>query len=521
MTDGNENERAGRPRGILSRRRLLQGTAGTFGAALASVGIYEVIDSLVKPPHRPAVADSPPIQEQYILQNEPVVMVNGSGVKSGKGTVAVRVPALHDHVITARLNMPVNAKALQEAQHHLESVLLGLERQFPPTPTGVATTVAWGLPYFHRYIPTLGKTSGFFKAGTTYPAYLPVDLMTSKKEGHTVYALQEARTFPSDQPPPGFGPVRLEQNDLAVLLRSDSLANIKAAQNALFGPGSSQAGSLFKVTSIRQGFSGGGFYGQQGLPSKLALAADIPGAKSIPRQAQGFLGFATTLDSNMGPGNIANLETLPGLTDQWPNGYFKQGTTMHLSHLFQDLVTWYEQNFPQYADRVQAMLQPGLSPAPAPGTLALQPPGQSEAEVAQGVQRHRAYGHTGSMSEVDSTTSATTSNYGKAYPAGTTIPVRGDFDTLDNPFHYTSDPTADHYSKKSAAGLHFISFQPTTEIFNRVRLAMDGHYPDRTLPIAPRSPHAGINSVLQTTHRQNYLVPPRRHRSFPLAEFLA
>jgi hypothetical protein len=519
MTDSNENARAGRPHGNLSRRRLLQGTAGTFGAALASAGIYEMIDSIAKPPDRPAAGpDSPPVQEQYILQNEQVVMVDGSGVKSSNGTIAVRVPALHDHVITAKLNVPANAKALQEAQHHFESALLGLERQFPPTPTGVATTVAWGLPYFHHYIPTLGKASGFFKAGTRYPEYLPVDLMTSKEEGHTVYALQEARTFPSDQPPPGFGPVRLEQNDVAVLLRSDSLANVKAAQNALFGTGSNQAGSLFKVTSIRYGFSGGGFYGQQGLPSKLALAANIPGAQSIPRQAQGFLGFATTLDSNMGPGVIASLETLPGLTDQWPNGYFKQGTTMHLSHLFQDLVAWYEQNYPQYADRVQAMLQPGLSPAP--GTFALQPPGQSEAEVAQGVKRYHAYGHTGSMSQVDSTTSSTTSNYGKAYPTGTTIPVRGDFDTLDNPFHYTSDPTADHYSKKKAAGLHFIQFQPTIGIFNRVRLAMDGHYPDRTLPIAPRSPHAGINSVLHTTHRQNYLVPPRRHRSFPLAEFL-
>jgi hypothetical protein len=291
-----------------------------------------------------------------------------------------------------------------------------------------------------------------------------------------------------------------------------------AASNALFGPGSNQAGSLFTVTSIRQGFSGGGFYGQQGLPSKMALAAHIPGAQSIPRQAQGFLGFTTTLKSNMGPGVIANLETLPGLTDQWPNGYFKQGTTMGLSHTFQDVETWYEKNYPQYADRVQAMLQPGLSPAP--GTEALQPPGQTEAQVAQGVRRHHAYGHTNSMSPVDSTTSRTTSNYGVAYPTGTTIPVRGDFDTLDNPFHYTSDPTADHYSKKPAAGLHFIMFQPTTAIFNRVRLAMDGHYPDRTLSISPRSPHAGINSVLYTTHRQYYLVPPRRHRSFPLAEFL-
>jgi hypothetical protein len=192
---------------------------------------------------------------------------------------------------------------------------------------------------------------------------------------------------------------------------------------------------------------------------------------------------------------------------------------MHLSHLFQDLATWYEQSFPQYARRVQAMFQPGLSPAS--GTLTLDPPGQSEADVAHGVQQHHAYGHSGSMAQVDSTTSPTTSNYGVAYPTGTTIPVRGDFDTLDNPFYYTSDPTGDHYSNKKAAGLHFIMFQPTIATFNRIRLAMDGHYSDKTLPVAPRSPHAGINSVLYTTHRQNYLVPPRRHRSFPLAEFLA
>jgi hypothetical protein len=520
MTDSDENMRGGRPPGKLNRRRLLQGTAGTLGAALASAGIYKMVDTIAAPPQRLDVAASSPSQEQYILQNEHVVKVNGSGVKSSNGTIPVRVPALHDHVITATLNVSANAKALQEAQHHFESVLLGLERQFPPTPAGVSITVAWGLPYFHDYIPSLGKTSGFFKAGTPYPAYLPVDSMTSKIEGHAVYALQAARTFPSDQPPPGFGPVRLEQNDVAVLLRSDSLANIMAASNALFGTGSNQAGSLFKVTSIRRGFSGGGFYGQQGLPSKLALAANIPGAQSIPPHAQGFLGFTTTLVSNMGPGIIANLETLPGLTNQWPNGYFKQGTTMHLSHLFQDLATWYGQDFRQYGRRVQAMFQPGLSPAPSPGTLTLEPPGQSVADVAHGVKQYHGYGHSGSMSQVDSTTSPTTSNYGAAYPAGTTIPVRGDFDTLDNPFYYTSDPAGDHYSNKKAAGLHFIVFQPTIAIFNRVRLAMDGHYSDKTLPVAPRSPHAGINSVLHTTHRQNYLVPPRRHRSFPLAEFL-
>jgi len=48
---------------------------------------------------------------------------------------------------------------------------------------------------------------------------------------------------------------------------------------------------------------------------------------------------------------------------------------------------------------------------------------------------------------------------------------------------------------------------------------MDGHLPDGTkLELPPRGRAQGINSVLTTTHRQNFLVPPRRHRSFPLAE---
>ncbi len=70
---------------------------------------------------------------------------------------------------------------------------------------------------------------------------------------------------------------------------------------------------------------------------------------------------------------------------------------------------------------------------------------------------------------VDSTTSQSISNYGKTYPAGTTVPMRGDFNTVDNPFHHTSDPMADHYGDKPAAGLHFLMFQPTIGVFNSVR----------------------------------------------------
>src|SRR5258706_2507543 len=444
MTNNDENMFAAEQQQALSRRRFLKGSVRTLGAALASAGIYEMIDTIAQPPERPAFAAAQPLQEQYIIQNVRIIKDNGSGTNSRNGTISVIVHPLHNHVITATLKVPANAKALQEAQQHLESVLLGLEQKFAPTSTGVGVLVAWGLPYFHNYIPSLGKTSSFFNAGTRYPAYMPVDLVTSKLEGHTVYAVQQAMTFPSDQPPAGFGPVHLEQDDVAVLLRSDSLTNVMEGMNAIFGTGSNRAGSLFKVTSVRRGFAGGGFYGKQSLPSRLALAANIPGAKSIPPHAEVFLGFTTTLQANMGPGIIANLETLPGETDQWPHGYFQHGTTMQLSHLFEDLATWYGQGFPTYADRVQAMLQPGLSPAP--GTLTLNPPGQSEADVAQGVHQYHAYGHTGSMAPVDSTTAPTTSNYGVDNPTGTTNPARRAFNTLNKPSYFTPDPAADHAS---------------------------------------------------------------------------
>ncbi|MGV9564234.1 DUF7405 family protein [Streptomyces sp. NPDC003480] len=507
-----------------SRRSFVAGA--TLGVALTSAGIYEVIDKLVTPPERAAVqADKPLPPEQYAIPTPRLVMDNGRGVASSDGTIPVLIPPLHNHVITATLKVPANAKALQEAQRHLEAVIQAVEKRFPPPPIGLGVVVAWGLPYFQHYIPSLGRGSGFFKAGTRYPDYLPVDLMTSKERGRTVYALQDARTYPSDQPPAGFGQVRLERNHVAVLLRSDSLDNIMEGTNALFGAGSGQAGDLFTVTSIRRGFTGGGHTGQQSLASRLALEAGLPGAKSIPAHAPIFLGFTTTIKSAESSTPVSNLETLPGWTDQWPNGYFKYGTVMPLSHLYSDLATWYGEgragrDFPLYAERLRAMYRPGIS-VPE-GTVTVDPPAESEDDIFHRVRTSGSYGHNGSMQPVNRLQKATTSNYGMTYPVGTPVSNRGDFATLDNPFHYTSDPAGDHYSPQKAAGLHFLIFVPTAEVFNRIRLAMDGYYPDgRRVDFSPRSPKAGLNAVVHTTHRQNFLIPPRSRRSFPLAEFLS
>src|SRR5258706_16014491 len=134
MTNNDEHMFAAEQHKALSRRRFLKGSVRTVGAALASAGIYEMIDTIVQPPERPAFAATQPLQEQYIIQNVRIIMDNGSGINSSNGTIQVLVHPLHNHVITATLKVPPSAKALQEAQQSLESVLLGLDQQFPPTP---------------------------------------------------------------------------------------------------------------------------------------------------------------------------------------------------------------------------------------------------------------------------------------------------------------------------------------------------------------------------------------------------
>lgn len=451
------------------------------------------------------------------------IPVNFKGVQqSGQGSVNVVVPPLHFQVVTARLNVPQNAHSIAAAQNLLETTLSQLDQNYDPaTPAGLGVTVAWGLPYFQAYIPVLHQKTTYFPANTRYPDYLPVDNRASNAAGQTVRAVINAVQFPSDVPPAGFpgAPrLRLEGNHIAVLLRSDSLAHVTAGANAIFGTGSGQTGSLFTVTSIRKGFVGGGFGGGQSLPKQMALSGGIPGAAAIPDNAELFMGFASTQADSIGHGVIANMETLPGLTDQWPGGYFMHGTAMHLSHLYLDLAGWYQL---KDSNRVHQAFDTSLQ-VPTPTQVVPEGPAQTkaQAQVNADLQANGAVGHSESLQPVTRLGSALTDNYGNSHVAGTSIPQRSDFDSLDNPFFYTADPAGDGYSNTPAASLHFVAFTPSSDAFHRARMAMDGHYPTGTSLNLNVRTQAGFNQFLHTTHRQNFLVPPRAHRSFPLAEYL-
>jgi len=466
----------------LTRKQFVGGAAGT---ALAAAGIYELADRMTSAPTRIATGPRPP--EQHLLDGMRVVTDNN---------VEVLVPPLHHQVVTARLRVGESAASLADARASLENALADLDARFEETPAGLGVTVAWGLPYFDRYVPGQAAT------------HIPVDRRASATRGHEVRVLEHAIRFPTDPPT-----TQLEANDVAVLFRSDSLANIVAGARAVFD----ELSGLFDVTSIRKGFVGGGFDGGPGLPKQMAQAAGIDGADLIPHGSELFLGFTSTQKAGLGPSRIANLETL-GYADLGHSGYFAHGTHMHLSHLFEDLAAWYL--IFDFQNRVDTTFRPKLDVPRYTQTVAQGPEdAQTSAQVARDYARYRQIGHSGSIQPASRLERDTIGRDGTMYPKGTAVPQRADFNTLDNPFFWTAHPGRDEYADSTAAGLHFVVFNPTSDDFRRTRLAMDGVLPNGAkLDFEVGSTGRGFNSILSTTHRQNFLVPPRVHRSFPLSE---
>ena len=456
----------------LSRRAFIGGAA--VAAAGAGAGIYELIDHLASTPKRPVAEPAGMPAEQHLID---LATTTSEGVE-------VVVPPLHHAIVTAR----VGETDLRRAQQQLEAVLRGIDATYELSPAGLGLTVGWGMPYFERLVPAQAK------------AHLPFDRRAQKA------VLLPTRRFPSDPQT-----TILEDNDVVFLLRSDHVDHIDDARARIV------ALPFLTVTSVRRGFAGGGFEGGQSLPKKMAVAAGVPGADLIPDGAELFLGFTSTQKAGLGPGTIANHEAL-GYVDL-KSEYFRHGTHMHLSHIAEDLEAWYL-NF-DFDERVLTAFRPGMTGVKQNAQTVPQGPAQASSETELVRQFHRTgrFGHSASIQATSRLLQDTVGVDGTHYPKGTAIPQRADFNTLDNPFAFSADPTRDRMSKEPSAGVHFVVFNPSGDDFERNRLAMDGVLPGgTTLHVPPRNRAQGFNSVLTTTHRQNFLVPPRRHRSFPLAE---
>jgi hypothetical protein len=189
------------------------------------------------------------------------------------------------------------------------------------------------------------------------------------------------------------------------------------------------------------------------------------------------------------------------------------GANMHLSHIGIELDRWYELT---HRDRLHRMFNPRrsegeevLSPDQCPATSTF------EAQRDEDVETYGLVGHNEQMQFLSRVEEETTTAYGQKLEKGTTFFLRQDFDTVENPFEFS---LSDEVNPRPRAGVHFIGMGPSAQHFELMRKEMDSpvlaeahHLPDENV---------GFTDFLKTTHRQNFCLPPRAHRSFPLAELL-
>lgn len=413
--------------------------------------------------------------------------------------VPVAVVPLWHTVVTGRLAFAQEDQAtLRVAQRRLDEALSEIESVYPLQPSGIFIQVAYGLPYFRLRFPD-GMTD----------KYMPKSMLP-ESEGE--WALVDSIRFPMDPED-----LTLEGNEICFHFKSDYRRHIEDVIEVLFAPGDqllngipashAYIGDLVTVTSIRRGFAG------RSMPKLIGQRLRIPGADKIPTGAMLFMGFTSSHVHGLAAGNLPSFETLPGYTDQTPESYFAHGTAMHLSHIAIDLQRWYEFS-PQ--ERLKRMFHPRrtesaeiLSPDQSPATATF------KAQRDEDVARYKLDGHNEQMQFLSRIETDTTTAYGQKLPRGTVFFLRQDFNTVENPFGFSTD---DSISTDPRAGVHFIGFGPSAQHFEKMRLEMDSQDLKARHGLADED--LGFTGMLTTTHRQNYLLPPRAHRSLPLAELL-
>ena len=450
----------------LTRRRFLVVGGGMAAAAALYTGLALIQQH---PMRRVAV---PPPQGYPVGQYQ--IADYGVRVQADpESAVEVIIPPVWNLVITAQLTRAPG----QKEQQRLEAALRTIESTYPYSPAGVFVLVAYGVPYFRSYVR---------------PDIFNANLPRMVDSGAPV--LLDAIRFASDQPS-----TLLETNDVIFHLRSDSLAILRDVQHALFARSDTLAGQpapaadlsgLFQITSVRTGFSG------RGLPRQMAEQAGLAAAREIPADAPLFMGFTSTQKLGQASEQAVAFDLPPNpllkpLTTARSSDYFAGGTSLHLSHLLEDLDAWYELSYDQRAARMFH-----LNVTAPEGRVSVQTLWLNPNTAAFDAQQRGLIGHNEAVQR------------GSRTPEGQALQLRVDFNTMD-----ALDTANPH------PGVHFLAFTPGAEIFHQSRKAMDAT--DLTGEYGVATSADGINSFIRATRRQDFLVPPRRHRAFPLVELTA
>jgi hypothetical protein len=476
----------------MDRRTFLR-AAAVLGVGASTLGALEIF---VRRPHRPDLGATNPPDIQHAIDGfiAPARTVDG---------VEVRFGPIYTSFTTIRLHRT----ATQTDQATLAKALDAVEDAYPFTPSGVFSFVSYGVPYFERLPGGLD--------GPLVSRHMPRLLGDPG-----AIPLKEAVPGPTDAGPhaPGIRkktfdvPVRVEENDVLLTLRSDS-AQILADALAWLGGGStsldgSEVGpsglaGLFEVTSTRLMFV------QMGLPRSIAERHRRPYAVAINKDSPMWMGFADQQRSGSGPPEITTFlgNTSARFTTATRGSYFDNASIVHLSHVIMDLEQFYGTEEP-YTERVQYMFRSNPLPSHGnadqftngggPSFLDNVFKGANDAFLNATGQTEAGERRLGHLACLQRSTRAAD---------GTPIHIRMDgagLSSLDVP------------GGSLQPKLEFTAFVPTAEFFRVLRINAASLDYQQAYAVDPDD--NGLERFSTATRRQNFLVPPRRHRAFPLLE---
>jgi hypothetical protein len=485
----------------MSRRVVLK----RAGALAAALGALEAVGPLSYLPERAEAATTPSdVQFDISAFLSVPPQTYGSGVE-------FQMPPVHTVFLTAALT-GTPTKAGQSA---VSRAVERIEQAYPWGAASLVTFVSYGLPYFARLPGGL--------TGSLVSSHMPRLASDSGR-----YVLEEAVPAPTDvsSANPGISKLRynvklaIEGNDMLFTLRSDNAAILSdvvawfGGSNQLNGQpvGSPAWNGFLKFTSSRYMFT------QMGLPKSLAQQNNLPFANFIQHQSPMWMGFADQHVNGSGPAAICTFagNSSAHLTTAKAGDYFDNGSVQHLSHVILDMLQFFDMDTPTsppgsdgvFTERVQYMFHaPNISPGNTdqftdgggPSLLPNQNRGTGYAQqTAEGIGTNNAEHRMGHLSTLQRSSRAAD---------GTPIHIRMDgpgFDTMDVP------------GGAAVPKLQFTIFVPSADFFKTMRVNQSSLDLQQKYAVDPSD--NGLERFLTATRRQNFLIPPRRHRAFPLVE---
>ncbi|TCO59566.1 hypothetical protein [Actinocrispum wychmicini] len=536
----------------ISRRNALR--AG-FGLAAATQLAW--IESAAVTPYRASadtVAPLPPIQ--FDIGN---FIKAPTSINDGAGSVTVQFGPVFTYFVPVVLTRTPNTTD----QRTLKDALNTIEQFYPFSPSGVFVFVAYSTRYFNRLPGGLN--------GSLCHSFMP-QLLSGVNPDRTTNALAPAVAGPTDviggvvggpgAPTKNVTKERfnvnvvLENNDMVFQMRSDSTTNLNdvlawlKGSNRLagFSVRSPVFNGLMQFQTTRVQFV------QPGMPRTSAENNHFSFAPLVNPNSPMWMGFADQQVDSSGPAQICTFagNASARLTNAAPNDYFGLGAVMHFSHVLLDLYQFYSKpgQDPRHPDgegadeRIMYMFRANQIRS----TEGLPTPFNPTDPYTNG--GCPAYVNNTFQGKTDASLSARNAGgkYNPAHPTatqqtetftglprigheaalqrssrandGTPIHIRMDgpgLGGMDVPAFQSYPGGATVPAGSSQPKLEFAIFVPTSEFFRRLRTDVAAQDLQVQFKVDPED--NGLERFITTTRRQNFLVPPRSVRAFPLVEF--